>query len=104
MFRFMSTKTEAIMMNNRLLIADSMDIISYILLSYVTTTEVLEWVYTILLIISLALGISLKILSALKDRKVSKEEAEEIKRAVDEAKNEVRNEINEKEADDNVHH
>lgn len=91
-------------MSNRLLIADSMDVVSYVLLSYVTTTEILEWVYTILLIISLALGIGLKIASALKDRKVSKEEAEEIKRAVDEAKNEVRSEINEKEDNDNVHH
>lgn len=84
-------------MNNRLLIADSMDIISYILLSYVTTTEVLEWLYTILLIISLALGIGLKIAQALKDRKISKEEAEEIKKAVDEAKKRVEDEIDNKE-------
>lgn len=84
-------------MNNRLLIADSMDIISYILLSYVTTTEVLEWAYTILLIISLALGIGLKIAQALKDRKISKEEAEEIKKAVDEAKKRVEDEIDNKE-------
>lgn len=84
-------------MNNRLLIADSMDVVSYILLSYVTTTEILEWVYTILLIISLALGIGIKIASALKDKRISKEEAEEIKRAVDEAKNEVISEANDKE-------
>lgn len=84
-------------MNNLLLIADSMDIISYLLLSYVTTTEVLEWAYTILLIISLALGIGLKIAQALKDRKISKEEAEEIKKAVDEAKKRVEDEIDNKE-------
>lgn len=84
-------------MNNSLLIADSMDVVSYILLSYVTTTEILEWVYTILLIISLALGIGIKIASALKDKRISKEEAEEIKRAVDEAKNEVISEANDKE-------
>lgn len=84
-------------MSNRLLIADVIDIFSYLLLSYVTTTEVLEWVYTILLIISLALGIGLKIAQALKDRKISKEEAEEIKKAVDDAKKRIEGEIDNKE-------
>lgn len=84
-------------MNSKLLVADSMDVISYVLLSYVTTTEVLEWLYTIMLILSLALGIGLKIASAFKDRKISKEEAEEIKKAIDEAKNTVEEEVNKKE-------
>lgn len=90
-------------MSNKLIIGDSLDIISYILISYVTTTEILNWVYTILLIISLGLGIGLKIASAIKDRKITKEEADEIAKAVDEAKNAVKNEID-KEDNNNVQH
>lgn len=90
-------------MNNKLILADGLDVLSYVLLTYITTTEVLSWIYTILLIISLALGIGLKILSAVKDGKISREEVEEIKKAVNEAKNEVRDEINKEAKEDGIH-
>lgn len=70
---------------NRLMIADCFDLISVLILEQVTTTEVLNWVYTGLLIASILLGIVLKIISALRDRKVTKEELEEIKKEIDEA-------------------
>lgn len=69
---------------NRLLIADCFDLISVLILEQITTTEVLNWVYTGLLIASIILGIVLKIISALRDRKVTKDELEEIKKEVDE--------------------
>lgn len=77
-------------MNYRLMIADVCDVLGGILISQIQVSEILDWVYMILLIISISLGIGLKIYSAFKDGRVTEEEAKEIKKAVDEAKEEVK--------------
>lgn len=79
-------------MNSRMMIADCLDLVSGVILANIQVSEVLDWIYTILLIASITLGIVLKVISAVKDGKVTKEEAEEIKKAVDEAKNNVQEE------------
>lgn len=79
-------------MNSRMMIADCLDLVSGVILANIQVSEVLDWIYTILLIASITLGIVLKVISAAKDGKVTKEDAEEIKKAVDEAKNKVQEE------------
>lgn len=61
------------------LISDICDIIAYVMFGQITPSEILEWVYTIVLILSVVFGIVLKIISAAKDRKITKQEQEEIK-------------------------
>lgn len=77
-------------MNYRLMVADICDVFGGILISQIQVSEILDWVYMILLIISISFGIGLKIYSAFKDGRVTEEEAKEIKKAVDEAKEEVK--------------
>lgn len=66
-------------------IADFCDVFAYIMLTQVSVSEVLNWVYLILLIISLGLGIVLKIVSAMKDGKVTREEIEDLQKQLDES-------------------
>lgn len=66
-------------------IADVCDVFAYVMLTQVTISEVLNWVYLILLIISLLTGIILKVISALQDGKVTKEEIEALKQQLDES-------------------
>lgn len=66
------------------LIADLCDIIAYTAFLQVTTTEILNWVYTVVLIISVLFGIGMKIYSAVRDGKITKEEAEEIRKEAEE--------------------
>lgn len=65
------------------LIADICDIFTYTLFLQVSTTEVLNWVYTIVLILSVLFGIGMKIYSAVRDGKITKEEQDEIKKEID---------------------
>lgn len=81
-------------MNNKLIFADALDLLSYVLITYVTTTEVLNWIYTILLSASLLLGIVLKIITMVEDKKITKEELEELKTELDKAKQEIQNKEN----------
>lgn len=55
----------------------------------ITTDDVLRWIYLGLAIVSLLIPIVTKIIDALKDGKVTKEEADDIKKAVDDAKDKV---------------
>lgn len=55
----------------------------------ITTDDVLRWIYLGLAIVSLLIPIVTKIIDALKDGKVTKEEADDIKKAVDDAKEKV---------------
>lgn len=79
-------------MNSRMFVADCLDLVSGVILAQIEVSEVLDWIYTILLIASITLGIVLKLVSAAKDGNVTKDEAEEIKKAVDDAKQEVQKE------------
>lgn len=91
-------------MSNRLVLADGLDVLSYVLLTYITTTDVLSWIYTGLLIVSLLLGIVIKVRSAIKDGKITKEEEAEIKKEIDEAGKKIKDEIENKEAkEDGIH-
>lgn len=77
---------------NKLVIADAFDLVAFLALEAITVDEVLNWIYMALFIVSLLLGIVLKVASAVRDGKVTKDEAEEIKKAVDEAKDEIKKE------------
>lgn len=91
-------------MTNRLMLADGLDVLSCVLLTYITTTDVLDWIYISLLIVSLVLGIVLKIRAAIKDGKISEEEQAEIKKEIDEAGKKIKDEIENKEAkQDGIH-
>lgn len=81
-------------MNNKLIFADALDLLSYVLITYVTTTEVLNWIYTILLSASLLLGIILKIITMLEDKKITKQELEELREELEKAKQELTNNQN----------
>lgn len=78
------------------LIADVLDIVAYSCFLQVSTTEVLNWVYTIVLIASVVFGIVRKIISALQDGKITKEEQQEIEEEVNKLK-EITDEANKKE-------
>lgn len=80
------------MNNAKMIIADLLDLVSGVILSQIDVSEVLDWIYTILLIASITLGLVLKISSAVRDGKITRDEAESIKKAVDEAKSEVKEE------------
>lgn len=78
------------------LVADVLDIVAYTCFLQVSTTEVLNWVYTIVLIASVIFGIVMKVVSALQDGKITKEEQKEIENEVDKLK-EITEEANKKE-------
>lgn len=91
-------------MSNRFVLADGLDVLSCVLLTYITTTDVLDWIYISLLIVSLVLGVVLKIRAAIKDGKITKEEEAEIKKEIDEAGKKIKDEIENKEAkEDGIH-
>lgn len=86
------------------LIADVLDIVAYSCFLQVSTTEVLNWVYTIVLIASVVFGIVRKIISALQDGKITKEEQKEIEEEVNKLKqitDEAKKEDEKKEESDN---
>lgn len=62
------------------IVADLCDGIAYVAVLQVTTSEVLDWVYTVVFIFSVLFGIFMKIYSALQDRKITKQEEEDIKK------------------------
>lgn len=78
--------------SNTMVVADAMDVLGYVFLANITTTEVLNWVYTSLLIASIALGIILKLVSVFKDKKVTEKELQELKEEVDKAKKKLEEE------------
>lgn len=75
-------------------IADICDIVAYTMFFQVSTTEVLNWVYTIVLILSVAFGIGMKVYSAVKDGKITKQEEEEIRKELEETQKKLEEEIN----------
>lgn len=80
-------------MNYYMLGADFSDVISYVLLSAITTSDVLQWVYTIILICSLLCGLILKIVSAVKDHKITEDELNDIQNQLDDAKGRLKKEL-----------
>lgn len=83
------------MNNSKLLLADCFDLLSGLLIYNAELTDVLNWIYMILLIASLLLGIGLKIWSALKDGKLTSEEAEEIRKEIESAADKAKAEADE---------
>lgn len=59
--------------------------IAYVALTQISTTTILDWVYTIVFCISIIFSIVMSIITATKDRKITKEEAENIKKTVDDS-------------------
>lgn len=64
-------------------LSDACDITAFLALQATETEHVLNITYTIILICSIVLGIVLKLISALRDKKITKDEAEEIKKEID---------------------
>lgn len=65
-------------MDTKFIIADACDVLAGAFLSVIDVSEVLDWIYTGLLIASILLGIFLKVYTAVKDKRVTAEEAKEI--------------------------
>lgn len=65
-------------MNQKMLIADCLDIISGAVLTQLNIGEVLDWIYTGILIASIILSIVLKIKSVTEDKKITAKEIREI--------------------------
>lgn len=75
------------------ILADFADILAYAVFTQITADEVLNWVYTIILIVSVIFGIVMKFISALQDRKITKQEEEEIKKTMEQGLQEIKDEI-----------
>lgn len=56
----------------------------------ITTEEVLRWVYLILAIISILIPLIVKLVNALKDKRLTDDEADEIKQELDKAIEELK--------------
>lgn len=78
---------------NYMTVADIFDVISVLLLTAVSQNQILDIIYLVLMIISLSMGIIMKIVDAARDKKITKEELEDIKKEVDDAKDQVKNQI-----------
>lgn len=72
-------------MSDRLFAADCCDMVAGALIYAAEISDVLNWVYMGLLILSLALGIGLKIWAALKDGKPTDGEIEDLRRELEKA-------------------
>lgn len=80
-------------MNKGELISDGLNALSFAFLSQITTEDILKWCYEILFILSIALSIFFTIYGAIKDKKITKEEADEIKNTIDESAEKVKKEM-----------
>lgn len=78
---------------NYMTVADIFDVISVLLLTAVSQNQILDIIYLVLMIISLSMGIVMKIVDAARDKKITKEELEDIKKEVDDAKDQVKDQI-----------
>lgn len=78
---------------NKEIVADLCDMLSFVMIGLLDLGDILEYVYMILFIFSLALGIVLKVYTALQDHKITKEEIQDIKKSVDDAKDDIHHEI-----------
>lgn len=72
-------------MNSYRLASDVANCLAYVSLTQLTTNEILDWVYTILFCISIVFSIVMKVIDSLRDKKITSQEAKEIKEEVDEA-------------------
>lgn len=75
------------MMNkgNLFLIADLLDMVSFALINNGVFEETLQVIYLVLLIASMVAGLVLKIISFLRDGKLTKEEIADLKKELDES-------------------
>lgn len=65
-------------MNQKMLIADCLDVIAGAVLTQLNIGDVLDWIYTGILIASIILSIVLKIKSVMEDKKITAKEIREI--------------------------
>lgn len=72
-------------MNTYKFASDLGNCLAYVFLTQITADEVREWVYTILFCISIVFSIAMKVVDSLRDKKITSQEAKEIKKEVDEA-------------------
>lgn len=80
------------MMNkgNLFLIADLLDMVSFALINQGVFEETLQVIYLVLLIASMVTGLVLKIISFLRDGKLTKEEIADLKKELDESLETIR--------------
>lgn len=86
---------------NYLTVADCFDALSVALLSAVTTSQVLDIIYLVLLSASLVMGIVMKLIIALRDKHLDDDEIKEIKKEVDDAAGQIKDLIDDKDRKEN---
>lgn len=89
-------------METKLFIADAFDVLSCVLMTYMDVSEanaVMDIIYKALLAASILAGLIIKVVAALQDKKITKEELDELGKSIAEAKRELA-EITNKKADD----
>lgn len=86
---------------NYLTAADCFDALSVALLSAVTTSQVLDIIYLVLLSASLVMGIVMKLIIALRDKHLDDDEIKEIKKEVDDAAGQIKDLIDDKDRKEN---
>lgn len=72
-------------MKSTYFVADAFDAIACALVAQLSVNDILNYVYMAVLVFSIIMGIVLKIVSAVKDGKVTKQEAEDIQAEVEKA-------------------
>lgn len=87
-------------MMNKMILADAADIVAYVIFQNITTTEVLDWVYTIVLIASVLFGIVMKVIAAFRDKHITDQEAQEIKDELKKTQEEIEDAINKDKKED----
>lgn len=88
-------------MNNALIYISNL--ISYFCLTGMITDNVLQWIYTIVFAISVIFPVVWSVIKSFKDKKISQDEYNEIKKELDDAKKKLEDEINKEANEDGIH-
>lgn len=79
------------------------NLISYFCLTGMITDNVLQWIYTIVFAISVIFPVVWSVIKSFKDKKISQDEYNEIKKELDDAKKKLEDEINKEANEDGIH-
>lgn len=79
------------------------NLISCFCLTGMITDNVLQWIYTIVFAISVIFPVVWSVIKSFKDKKISQDEYNEIKKELDDAKKKLEDEINKEANEDGIH-
>lgn len=73
-----------------MILSDLSDVVSFLCLTNITVEQVLNWIYMIVFIASLLLGIILKVLGYFQDKKITKDELEDLQKSLEDAQKQIK--------------